>query len=50
MSKQKREELINRYNELVEKQAKTKSWSMKGYYEGEMAYICDVLNAAQKEN
>lgn len=50
ITKQKKEELINRYNELAEKQAKTKSWPMKGWYEGEMAYICDVLRAAQKEN
>lgn len=49
MSQNKKQELINRYNELVDKYNATKSMSLKGYYAGEMAAIEVVLTKQAKE-
>ena len=37
------EELINRYNVLVDKYNSTKSLALKGYYAGEMAALEEEL-------
>ena len=49
MSQERKQELINRYNELVDKYNATKSMSLKGYYAGEMAAIEVVLSSGKKE-
>lgn len=49
MSQKKRQELIERYNELVEKYDSTKSFALKGYYAGEMAAIEVMLTKQVKE-
>lgn len=43
MSKNKKQELNNRLNELLDKYKSTKSMSLKGYYAGEMAWISQIL-------
>ena len=49
MSQNKKQELVDRYNELVDKYNSTKSFALKGYYEGEMAAIEVVLSSGKKE-
>lgn len=50
MSKSKKQELITRYNELVDKYNNTESTALKGHYAGEMAVIDMLLaNADKKE-
>jgi len=49
MSQKKRQELIERYNELAEKYDSTKSFALKGYYAGEMAAIEVILSSGKKE-
>lgn len=49
MSQKKIEELVKRYNELADKYNATKSFALKGYYEGEMAAIEVVLTKQAKE-
>lgn len=48
MMNSKKEELIRRYNELVDKYNSTKSFSLKGFYAGEMAVIENLLSAPQR--
>ena len=45
MSQKRQQELIERYNALVDKYNSTKSMALKGYYAGEMALIENVLTA-----
>ena len=45
MSHEKRQELIDRYNTLVDKYNSTESMTLKGYYAGEMVVIENILDA-----
>lgn len=49
MSKSKKQELITRYNELIDKYNNTKSAALKGHYAGEIAVIDMLLAKAEKE-
>ena len=49
MKNTKKQELIARYNELIDKYNNTKSMSLKGYYAGEMAAIETILSVNEKE-
>ena len=49
MSKERKQELNNRLEELLDKYKNTKSMSLKGYYVGEMAWINQMLAKAEKE-
>lgn len=43
----KKQELIDRYNTLVDKYNSTESMALKGYYAGEMVVIENILDAKE---
>lgn len=47
MSQKKIEELVDRYNALVDKYNSTESMALKGYYAGEMAAIEVILDSKE---